>query len=268
MTQESDVLSTARSSRRRARTSQRTFSAEIEACGGPSTMRAHTAASNIHAGSSRDKPWLTSTCTTSWPRRPARRYSGTFLPCSGCHRHSMTTTCDRYAECCLIRAPTAEHEDVVAERIGCERRLHQRSQAVEALRHVGVAGDDPHARVRCSMAGRSCEGTQRLQNAAHAGFVDCAAQSHACAADLDLNRAGARAWCRRCRRRCSALQSSPAVALPKTSMSIEMPARPVPQRPGDLLRAAEFAEVRETRTIAALPGTIRIWRSGKARGAS
>jgi len=42
-------------------------------------------------------------CTTCSPRRPVRRKSGTFLPCNGCQRYSMTTGHDRHAECRLIR---------------------------------------------------------------------------------------------------------------------------------------------------------------------
>jgi len=47
-----------------------------------------------------------------------------------------------------VAALATEDEDVAAERIGRERRLGHGSQTIEALPHVGVAGHDPHARVR------------------------------------------------------------------------------------------------------------------------
>ena len=43
-----------------------------------------------------------------------------------------------------VAAPATEDEDVAAERVLGERGLHQCSQAIEALPHVGVAGHDPH----------------------------------------------------------------------------------------------------------------------------
>src|SRR5205085_3700244 len=42
----------------------------------------------------------------------------------------------------------AEDEDVTAEGVGLQCRLHHGSQAVEALPHVGVTGHDPDAGVR------------------------------------------------------------------------------------------------------------------------
>jgi len=47
-----------------------------------------------------------------------------------------------------VAALAAEDEDVAAERIGRKRRLHHRGQTIETLSHVGVAGHEPHARVR------------------------------------------------------------------------------------------------------------------------
>ena len=47
-----------------------------------------------------------------------------------------------------VAAPAAEDEDVAAKRVGRERGLRHSGQAVEALPHVGVSGDDPHPRVR------------------------------------------------------------------------------------------------------------------------
>ena len=46
-----------------------------------------------------------------------------------------------------VAAPAPEDEDMALERVLRKRRLHQRSQPIEALPHVGVARHDPHAGV-------------------------------------------------------------------------------------------------------------------------
>ncbi len=56
------------------------------------------------------------------------------------------THADRHqADSCNLQdvaAPTAEDKDVATERVLDKRRLHQRRQTIEALPHVGVAGDN------------------------------------------------------------------------------------------------------------------------------
>jgi hypothetical protein len=47
-----------------------------------------------------------------------------------------------------IAAPATEHEDMAAEKIGFERCLHLRSQAIEAGPHIGHAGSDLDAYTR------------------------------------------------------------------------------------------------------------------------
>src|SRR5690606_20313736 len=47
-----------------------------------------------------------------------------------------------------VAATPSEHEHVARERALAERRLHNRSQPVHALPHVGHTSGDPHARAR------------------------------------------------------------------------------------------------------------------------
>ena len=47
-----------------------------------------------------------------------------------------------------VTASATEDEHMAAERVRRERGLHHRRQTVEALAHVGVAGNDPHPRPR------------------------------------------------------------------------------------------------------------------------
>ncbi len=47
-----------------------------------------------------------------------------------------------------VAAPAAEDENVSLGRVLCQRRLHPRGYAVEALPYLGMAGDDPHPRAR------------------------------------------------------------------------------------------------------------------------
>jgi hypothetical protein len=86
---------------------QSSFSALMDNCGDPSDIALHVEASHIHDGNSRDMPDGASTWTTVPTPRPARRYSSRRCPYNGCHRYSITTDCDRYAECRLIPYPPA-----------------------------------------------------------------------------------------------------------------------------------------------------------------
>jgi hypothetical protein len=113
-----------------------------ELLGGPSVIWLQTEASNIHAGSSLDKPSTTSTWTTCWPRLPDRRYSGTFFPWSGCYGYSITTNDDRYAECCLVRPAVGEQIGVMRP-CRAEDRDHPGQRSLGAGPHVQRLDREP-----------------------------------------------------------------------------------------------------------------------------
>jgi hypothetical protein len=54
-----------------------------------------------------------------------------------------------------VAAPTPEDEHVAVERVLRQCRLHHGGQTVEALPHVGVTGDEPHASARWQAEGRA-----------------------------------------------------------------------------------------------------------------
>jgi hypothetical protein len=119
-------------------TARSSLSEATSTCGEPRVIALHTVESNIHGGNSRDNPRRTSTCTTSLPRRPVRRISGTFSPNKGCHRYSTTISFDRYAECRSLPPSVTKHIERSVARIIAKAAAHQTIKAIKAFAHIAA----------------------------------------------------------------------------------------------------------------------------------